>query len=62
MKPVVPILFKGMDIPVSMKATVANVLYIQPLLYAKLQGSCKRTTVSGVGGGGGGGMGGGGRQ
>jgi hypothetical protein len=42
-----PPFFEGMDNSVSRKATVANVL---PLLYAKLLGSCKKTTVS-VGGG-----------
>ena len=39
---------------------VANVLFLQPLLYAKLLGSWKRTTVSDGGDGGGGGGGGGG--
>jgi uncharacterized membrane protein len=56
-KPVVPNLFEGMDNSVSRKPMVANVLSLQPLLYAKLLGSCKSTTVSG--GGGGGGIGGG---
>jgi hypothetical protein len=51
-KPVVPTLFEGMDNSLSRKAMVANVLSLQPLLYTKLLGSCKRTTVSGGDGGG----------
>jgi len=38
-EPVVPTLFEGMDNSVSRKAMVANVLFLQPLLYAKLLGS-----------------------